>query len=109
MIKEVIATGKNYEQALDLGCQQLGLTRADVDFEIIDMGSKGFLGLGSKPAKVRVWIEVPDEKPAPAVKPENKPEKKPVFEKKAEKKAEKITTMMICMMMVVIYFRSSIV
>lgn len=72
MIKEVIATGKNYEQALDLGCQQLGLTRADVDFEIIDMGSKGFLGLGSKPAKVRVFIEVPDPV---------------VVEKKAEKPA----------------------
>jgi len=104
MIKEVIATGKNYEQALDLGCQQLGLTRADVDFEIIDMGSKGFLGIGNKPAKVRVFIEVPDPKPAEAPKaapvadkkaeekpafiekkkPQHKPEKKPAPEKKAE-------------------------
>ena len=95
MIKEVIATGKNYEQALDLGCQQLGLTRADVDFEIIDMGSKGFLGLGGKPAKVRVFIEVPDPKPAPAPKAapvvSKKPEEKPVFveKKKPQPKAEK--------------------
>ncbi len=107
MIKEVIATGKNYEQALDFGCQQLGLTRADVDFEIIDMGSKGFFGIGNKPAKVRVFIEVPDPKPveepkAPVVdkkveekpafvekkKPHHKVEKKAAPEKKAEPAAE---------------------
>ena len=95
MIKEVIATGKNYEQALDLGCQQLGLTRADVDFEIIDMGSKGFLGFGNKPAKVRVFIEVPDPKPAEAPKAaavvDKKPEEKPVFveKKKPQHKPER--------------------
>ena len=95
MIKEVIATGKNPEQALDFGCAQLGLTRADVEFEILDMGSKGFLGLGSKPAKVRVFIEVPDPKPAPAPKAapvvDKKQEEKPVFveKKKPQPKPER--------------------
>ena len=61
MIKEVIATGKNPEQALDFGCAQLGLTRADVEFEILDMGSKGFLGLGAKQAKIEATYKVGNE------------------------------------------------
>ncbi|MBQ2690777.1 MAG: KH domain-containing protein, partial [Clostridia bacterium] len=56
------------------------------------MPSKGFLGIGSKPAKVRIWVELPDEKPAHAPKaerkPEAKPERKPAPEKKPEKKVE---------------------
>jgi len=66
MIKEVIATGKNVEAAIDAGCEQLGIEREDIEFEIIDMPRKGFLGLTSIPAKVRVFIELPDPAPAKA-------------------------------------------
>ena len=94
MIREVIATGKTVDAAIDLGCEQLGIDRNETDFEveIIDMQSKGFLGIGSKPAKVRVYIETPDP-----VVPEKKAEKPaaPVYterkqpaEKKAASKAE---------------------
>ena len=103
MIKEVIATGKNVESAIDAGCEQLGIPREDIEFEIIDMPRKGFLGLTQTPAKVRVYKEFPDpveEKPVvkaepkPAAKPapvpvvkEEKVEKAEVIEK-AEEKAE---------------------
>ena len=72
MIREVIATGKTVDAAIDLGCEQLGIDRNETDFEveIIDMQSKGFLGIGAKPAKVRVYIETPDP-----VVPEKKVEK----------------------------------
>ena len=79
MIREVIATGKTVDAAIDLGCEKLGIDRNETDFEveIIDMQSKGFLGIGAKPAKVRVYIETPD----PVVVPEKKAENyKSVFD-----------------------------
>lgn len=66
MRKEILATGRTVEEAINNGCEQLGITRGvdDYDHEIVDMPSNGFLGIGAKPAKVRVWIEIPEEKPA---------------------------------------------
>ena len=75
MMKEVIATGRTVDAAIDSGCAELGLERGDVDFEIISMPKKGFLGLSQIPAKVRVFVEVPDPKPAPEQKPAPREEK----------------------------------
>ena len=41
-------SGKNYEAALNDALAQLGLTENDVVVEIIEEGTKGFLGLGAK-------------------------------------------------------------
>lgn len=64
MMKEVIATGRTVDAAIENGCLELGLPREETDFEIIDMPHKGFLGLTQTPAKVRVFAEVKDEAPA---------------------------------------------
>lgn len=82
MIKEVIATGKNVEAAIDSGCAQLGLEREDIEFEIIDMPRKGFLGLTQTPARVRVYKEYPDPVEE---KPVVKAEPKPAFTENKEK------------------------
>ncbi len=60
MIREIIATGRTVDAAIDAGCEQLGLPRDEIDFEIIDMPHKGFLGLSQTPARVRVFKEEPD-------------------------------------------------
>lgn len=60
MIREIISTGRTVDAAIDAGCEQLGLPRDEIDFEIIDMPHKGFLGLSQTPAKVRVFKEEPD-------------------------------------------------
>ncbi|MPM62568.1 hypothetical protein SDC9_109443 [bioreactor metagenome] len=60
MIREIIATGRTVDAAIDAGCEQLGLPRDEIDFEIIEMPHKGFLGLSQTPAKVRVFKEEPD-------------------------------------------------
>jgi len=68
VIREVIATGRTVDAAIDAGCEQLGLPRDEIDFEIIDMPHKGFLGLSQTPAKVRIFKEEPDievAEPAP--------------------------------------------
>ena len=106
MIKTLETTGRTEEAAVQSALEQLGLDRDSVSVEILDRAKKGFLGLGSTPAKVRVTYEVPDpvEPPKPAApvkkpepvkapatekKPEPKPEKKPEPVKAPEKPAEK--------------------
>lgn len=70
MIKEIIATGVDANAAIESGALLLGLPREEVQFEIIDLPRKGgFLGLKKLPAKVRVWVELLDEKPARSEKP----------------------------------------
>lgn len=63
MIKEIIQTGATVDAAIDSGCLLLGVDRSDADFEIIDMPHKTLFGLKTIPAKVRVYIELPDPKP----------------------------------------------
>ena len=68
MIKTLETTGRTEEAAVQSALEQLGLDRDSVSVEILDRAKKGFLGLGSTPAKVRVTYEVPDpvEPPKPA-------------------------------------------
>ena len=85
MIKEIIATGVDANAAIESGALLLGLPREEVQFEIIDLPRKGgFLGLKKLPAKVRVWVELPDEKPARSEKPRR--QEAPKKEQKAENK-----------------------
>lgn len=77
MIQEITATGRNVNEAIDQGCQQLGIEREDAQFEIIALPKKGFLGLKSYPAKVRVYRELPDPKPQPQPQPKPQTQPKP--------------------------------
>ncbi len=69
---EVIAP--TVEDAISNGLEELGLTAADVSVEVLDVGSKGFLGLGKRQVRVRLTVnELPKpiqtepakKKPAP--------------------------------------------
>lgn len=67
MIREAICTAPTIEAALDAACQELGLDRSEVEFEIIDNPVKKVFGLfGGSPAKVRAYVEIPDKTPASA-------------------------------------------
>ena len=64
MIKEITAAGKDILEAKENARTALGAGELDdVQFEIIDAGTKGFLGFMSRPAKVRAYIELPDPQP----------------------------------------------
>jgi spoIIIJ-associated protein len=52
---EVIAP--SVEEAIEKGLQELGLTEADIDVEILDEGKKGLLGLGSRQARIALKIK----------------------------------------------------
>ena len=62
MIKEVTAVGKDILEAKENARVALGAGELDdVQFEIVDAGSKGIFGIiGVRSAKVRAFIELPD-------------------------------------------------
>jgi spoIIIJ-associated protein len=51
-------SGKNVEEALANALKELDVPRESVDFEVVEEGSKGLLGLfGAKPAMIRVTVK----------------------------------------------------
>ena len=94
-MKQYEFSARTQDEAVEMGLQELGVSIADVDIQVVEEGSKGLFGLfGSRPVKVRLTLKdaeedpladlLEDKKPA---KPQAEPEKKQ--EKKAEKKADK--------------------
>lgn len=90
-------TGKSVEEAITNACTKLGIPSDKLDYEVIDKGNSGFLGIfNSKPAKIKarekqeetVVEQVNAEEPKKAIEAPVHAEKK--FEKKADnfKKAE---------------------
>ena len=83
--------GDSVDAAVALALQDLGLTKDQVNVTILEEPSKGFFGIGSKLAKVRVE-EKAEEKPEKPAKPEKaeKPEVKASFrETRRDSKPEK--------------------
>lgn len=57
-MKEIEIIGKTVEDALNSALLRLGVSKDKINYEVIDEGSKGFLGIfGSKPAKIKVFIK----------------------------------------------------
>lgn len=48
-------TAKTVDDAITEGLVKLGTTSDKVETEVIEKGSNGFLGIGSKPAVVKMW------------------------------------------------------
>ena len=91
-------TGKSVEEAITNACTKLGIPSDKLDYEVIDKGNSGFLGIfNSKPAKIKAKekqeepevksVETPKKSEAP-VHTEKKFEKKADDFKKAEPKKE---------------------
>lgn len=57
MSQIVEKTAKTVQEAINLALEELGAQKDDVGIEVIDEGSKGIFGIGSKYAKVRVTLE----------------------------------------------------
>ncbi len=54
MIRKVEKSGKTIDEAILAALQELNIEREDAQVDIVDEGSKGFLGIGSKDAVVSV-------------------------------------------------------
>lgn len=71
MQKEQIFSAATVDRAIEKALEELHMDRDAVSVEVIEMGRKGFLGIGASDAKIRVTYEVPDaEKPEKAEKAE---------------------------------------
>ncbi|MGI5887945.1 MAG: RNA-binding cell elongation regulator Jag/EloR [Oscillospiraceae bacterium] len=83
-MQELIMTGKTVEEAVEAACRELGKTKGEVTFEVIEEPKKKLFG--SRPAKVKVSTvdEMFSVKDLLKGSFEEKEEKKPQPEKKAE-------------------------
>ncbi|MDD3402433.1 MAG: protein jag [Hespellia sp.] len=103
MERSIRISAKTVEEAITNACLELRITSDQLDYEVIEKGSAGFLGIGMKQAVIEAKKKAPkpvepvaapvkEETPAPKkeVKAENKVEKKAPAAPKAEapKKAE---------------------
>lgn len=63
--REIEVRGVDVEQAVEAGLKQLGVGRSDVIIDVIDEGSRGLLGIGSREAVVRLMaLSTPASAPA---------------------------------------------
>ncbi len=49
-------TAKSKDEAIKSALEELNVTEDEVDIDVIEEGSKGFLGIGAKDAKVIVTV-----------------------------------------------------
>lgn len=52
---EIIAS--TVEEAIEKGLTELGLSRSEVEYEVLDEGGKGLLGFGARQARIRLTIK----------------------------------------------------
>ena len=85
MEKKFIATGKDFDSAVQAALKELGLEQEQVTVQLLERAKPGIFGIGARPCKVEVSYEVPDPAPKSALssasrsKPK-KPEPAPVPE-----------------------------
>lgn len=63
---QTVETGTTVDEAVSNALAKLGLTRDQVNIEVMDEGKKGFLGFGAREAKVRVTADVVPTEPEAA-------------------------------------------
>ncbi len=93
MLQEYIAQGSTVEEAIQAGCEKLGVDSFDVTTEILELPKKGFFGKLKSPAKVKITYDdgVKESKKPTEKKPQNRQAasgKKQVADKKPQKAAE---------------------
>ena len=51
-------SAKSVNEAITEACRKLGVTSDRLDYEVIEEGSSGFLGIGSKPAIIKAAVKI---------------------------------------------------
>ena len=84
-MREITVSAKTVDDAITEASIQLGVTSDRMDVEVIEKGSLGFFGIGSKQAVIRVRLK--EEKKEEVVAPVVTEVKEEKVEVKAEPKA----------------------
>jgi len=72
-MKSVETEGKTSEEAIQKACEELRVSRQDLEVEVLSGGSSGFLGLGAKNARIRATLKeggaprIPEARPSVAL------------------------------------------
>ena len=51
-------SAKTVNEAIIEACQKLGVTSDKLEYEVVEEGSNGFLGIGSRPAMIKAAVKV---------------------------------------------------
>ena len=54
-------SAKTVNEAITEACQKLGVTSDKLEYEVVEEGSNGFLGIGSKPATIKAAVKMEEE------------------------------------------------
>jgi len=54
-MKKIEATGRTLQEAVETAAAELGVPVGAVEYELVEEGAKGFLGLGGVPTRVVAW------------------------------------------------------
>lgn len=84
--RSIEKSGKNKQEAIEAALKELGISENEADIEVLDEGSRGFLGLGARDARVKVTSKKDAEKSS-AEQPKKETKKSPRMPK-----PEKATT-----------------
>ncbi len=66
-MKQLTQRAATVELAIESALQDLGVTKAEVEVEVVEKGRKGFLGFGAKEAEVLVTVKEQPAEPTPEV------------------------------------------
>ena len=77
MEKKFIATGKDFDLAVQAALKELGLKEEDVTVQLLERAKSGVFGIGARPCKVEVTYQVPDEVPQTALSSASRSKPKP--------------------------------
>ena len=50
-------SAKTVNDAVIEACQKFGVASDKLEYEVIEEGSSGFLGIGAKPAVIKAWVK----------------------------------------------------
>lgn len=89
MNKEITVSAKTVDDAITEATIQLGLTSDQLEYDVIEKGSAGFLGIGAKQAVISARKKSDKPKPVEAPKSETPKASKPVKETQKPEKLEK--------------------
>ena len=80
-MNKIEVTGRTTEEAIQNAAHELGVGTDRVEYEIVEEGAKGFLGMGQTPSLIKAWVaEGYDAAPKPRTEPmpvAEEPEEKP--------------------------------
>ncbi len=83
-MNKIEVSGRTTEEAIQIAARELGVGTDAVEYEIVEEGAKGFLGLGQSPTLIKAWIAEGYEAAQP------KPEPVPAAEEEIEEEQPEV-------------------